>query len=397
MASTVENAETDYTFQFTIPAASSVGAVRIEFCDNSPLPHTTCTFTADGDDIPQVDNAAGSIATESGTDIFDFTNDTATDCDNPALTAPAADAYTLTITCSDEDAFGGNSSTFSGTVNDIDNPDNSTDSPTNPNNTFYARIYVYDTISPAAVANPMGSANVFHTGGIALSTAEQITVTARVQEVLHFCVGTTDAATNNDCTDISGNTVDIGVVDSGTVAVSPVPAGNGGNNVNGLAMVRTNAQSGVVVDYFAQQAGSGTNHLGALRVTGANCNVGDVQTDQCFLSSGTTSNAIVAGTEEFGMTTQIDTSNGSTANLTRDAAYDGDGTQSGELCDNGDDSEVDEDCWAWDESGNPDRIASSSTVVDDELIVLRFAATAAITTPTGTYTVTSTYIATPTF
>jgi hypothetical protein len=42
-------------------------------------------------------------------------------------------------------------------------------------------------------------------------------------------------------------------------------------------------------------------------------------------------------------------------------------------------------------------IAFSTTVLDYELIVLRFAARAAATTPTGSYTVTSTYIATSTF
>ncbi|HEX9679387.1 MAG TPA: hypothetical protein VGA08_02090, partial [Candidatus Saccharimonadales bacterium] len=75
--------------------------------------------------------------------------------------------------------------------------------------------------------------------------------------------------------------------------------------------------------------------------------------------------------------------NGTTANLVRDAEYAGDGTAG--------------DLWAWDETGTADRIATSTTVVDDEMLILRFAATSAITTPTGTYTVVSTYIATPTF
>lgn len=396
MASTVENAETNYAFQFTVAAGTTIGAVRIEFCDNSPLPHATCTNAAVGDDVPEVDGVgAGSIATESGTAAFAFSG--AATCTNPALTAPADGDRYLEIICNTAETFAG-ATTFTGTVNNIDNPSNTTDSPNNPNNTFYARIYVYTDVTPPAVANPFTTTEVVHTGGIALSTAEQITVTARVQEVLHFCVGTTDAASANDCTDISGNTVDIGVVESGAVSVSPVAAGSGGNNVNGLAMVRTNAANGVVIDYFAQQASSGTNHLGSLRVTGASCNAGNVQTDQCFLSAGAISNGITAGTEEYGMTiSSIDTSNGTTTNLARDAAYDGDGVQSGELCDNGDDTEVDEDCWAWTEAGTADRLATASTVVDDEMLVLRYAATAAITTPTGTYTVTSTYIATPTF
>jgi hypothetical protein len=40
---------------------------------------------------------------------------------------------------------------------------------------------------------------------------------------------------------------------------------------------------------------------------------------------------------------------------------------------------------------------SLPSVVDDEIIKLRFGATASATTPTGTYVVVTTYIATPTF
>jgi len=387
MASTEEDAETDYTVTFTVEAGTTVGAVRIEFCDNSPIPHTTCTNAAVGDDVPQVDANAGSIVTESGGGgAFAFTGASAGECDNPSLTAPGVGDRHLEVLCTTPDTFAG-ATTFTGTFLDVDNPSNSTDSPTNPNNTFYARIYIYTDTTPPAVANPFTTTEVVHTGGIALSTAEQLTITARVQEVLHFCIGTTDAASANDCTDISGNTVDIGVVDSGAVSISPVATTSGGNNVNGLAMIRTNASNGVVVDYFAEQ-GTGTNHLGALRVSGATCTADGTpstsEVDQCFNSAGTTGNPIAAGTEEFGLTiSSVDTTNGTTANLVRDAEYAGDGTAG--------------DLWAWDETGTADRIATSTTVVDDEMLILRFAATSAITTPTGTYTVVSTYIATPTF
>ncbi|HSH31808.1 MAG TPA: hypothetical protein VK963_04055, partial [Candidatus Saccharimonadales bacterium] len=56
--------------------------------------------------------------------------------------------------------------------------------------------------------------------------------------------------------------------------------------------------------------------------------------------------------------------------------------------------------FAWDQSGtnNPaTTLATSPTVLDYEMLVLRFAARAAATTPTGSYAVTSTYIATATF
>jgi hypothetical protein len=170
----------------------------------------------------------------------------------------------------------------------------------------------------------------------------------------------------------------------------------GGNNRNGLAMVRTNAVNGVVIDYFAEArtGDTGTNHLASLRVEDATC-AGDgtiatgSKTDQCFNSAGTTQ-AVFAGADEgFGMTVSgVDVTNGTTNNLVRDVEYDGDGTNGGG---NG---------WAW-AQGTPDRIASSTgsgvKVVDDELLTLRFAAQAAVTTPTGQYGVVSTYIATASY
>ena len=385
LASSVEDAETDYTVGFTIPANSTVGAVIIEFCDNDPLPNTTCTFTAVGDDIPQVDTNAGSIATESGTDAFAFTNNSAGDCDNPALTAPAVGSQFVEITCTLADDFSNNSSVFSGTIDDIDNPDNSTDSPGNPNNTFYARVYAYNVTNPTTptvgTGNTASATNLEHTGGLALSTAEQLTITARVQEILEFCVGT-NAAAPADCSGVSGNSVDLGVLTFAGVnraTTQAVPS-------QGSIMIRTNAANGVVVDYFAEQASTGTNHLGGLRVDGANCNAGQVETDQCIDSVGTTQAQIVAAVEDFGMCSfAIDTSSGSTTNVTRDAEYDG-------TCDNSAGNG-----YAWDETGTTDRIATSATVVEDEMIELDFSGTSDITTPTGSYSVTATFIGTATF
>ncbi len=53
--------------------------------------------------------------------------------------------------------------------------------------------------------------------------------------------------------------------------------------------------------------------------------------------------------------------------------------------------------FAWDTSGTAVPLISSTTVVDDEVVKLRYGGTASATTPTGSYTVASTYIATPTF
>ncbi|NND65416.1 MAG: hypothetical protein HKM24_05565, partial [Gammaproteobacteria bacterium] len=391
MASSVENAETDYTIQFTAPDPSpgnmTIGAVIVEFCDNDPLPNTTCTFTAVGDDIPQVDSSAGSIATESGTDAFDWSG--AATCTDPSLTAPGAGDQFLEIPCNTAETFSA-ATTFSGTVDDIDNPDNSTDSPANPNNTFYARVYVYDNTTPTTPTtgsgNTASSTNLVHTGGIAMSTAEQLTITARVQEILEFCVGT-NATAPADCSAMTGNSVDLGVLDFASVNRSTQQTVAS----QGSIMARTNASNGINIDYFAEQAATGTDDLGALRVTGADCSGAPNTTDQCINSVGTTQSVITAGTEEFGLCIfGVDTSSSTgspTANFAGgvDAEYD----DIANTCDN-------TNGFAFDQSGTADDLIDTSTVVNDEMAEIEFAATSSVTTPTGVYTTTLTFIGTST-
>jgi hypothetical protein len=53
--------------------------------------------------------------------------------------------------------------------------------------------------------------------------------------------------------------------------------------------------------------------------------------------------------------------------------------------------------FAWVEGGTVTQIASASQPVDDEALILKFAATPSITTPFGAYTVSSDYIAVTTY
>jgi hypothetical protein len=240
---------------------------------------------------------------------------------------------------------------------------------------------------------------------------QTLTVSAQVAEFLAFCVGSTtinDATTSvaTDCSGVSGTSLNLGTLDSSTVTVSPVST-NGGDNKNGVAMLRTNAANGTTVAYDAVQAGTGTNHLGTLRLSGASCNAGSSNTDGCINAIGGTQTAFTAGHENFGMTiagvncAAVVTANsytcsyaGGTNNLQQQSNYVG-GTNSttfGASAAKG---------FAWDESGSAVTIASSasSTIkqVDDEALILVFAATPAITTPFGAYSVQADFVAVPTY
>lgn len=278
--------------------------------------------------------------------------------------------------------------------------------PSTVNTAFFVRITTYSD-----AAYTLG--NIQDTGTVASAVVQTLTVNANVAEVLNFCVGNTtvnDATTNpgNSCTNISGSSLSIGSLSSGGVNISPVTATNGGDDNNGIAMLRTNANGGATVSYDAIQAGSGSNHLGTLRVTGAACNAGTVGTDACINAIGTTQTAVTAGTEAFGMTIAAINcgSNGSVNytctfstgayNLTRNANYDGTGantypTDSDQI------AGPTNAGYAWDETGTVQQIASSSTVVDDEAMILKFAATSGVVTPFGAYSVQADFIAVPTY
>ena len=378
MGNSEENAETTYTVTFTMPAGTSAGGFRIEFCDDNPLPHVDCDFQAVGDDIPQVDANAGSAVTLNA--ASNVTNATGGDCDALTLSAITNGDNHLDVVCDAADNFGGLASTVTLVLNNINNPSNATDSPNNPNNTFYARIYVFSDETPPAYVDPVAATEVVHTGGIAMSTAEQLTITARVQEILEFCVGT-NTSTPVNCAAMTGNSVDLGVLDFQSISYSLADEGE-----QGAIWVTTNAASGVVIDYFAEQASTGSNHLGALRVSGATCNAGNVEFDQCINSAGTTQTQFQAGEENFGLCVHNVEQTFSTTNIAPDGEYDG-------ACDNS----TANDGFAFDETGTADRLAASTTVVHGEMIEIDFAGTSDVTTPTGLYTVTLTFIGTATF
>jgi len=386
MQSSEAGVENDYVISFDVDtaAAENIGAFRVEFCDNNPIPNETCTFDGVGDDIPQVDANAGNIATLNGTPTFDGEGIT--------MTAPAVGDHYLTFILDDVTDPAGPTATFSVQVNDINNPSNTTDA--DNNNTFYARVYAYNTVTPPAGANPMPTTNQIHEGGVALSTAEVITIDARVQEILDFCVGT-QIVTVGDCSTISGNSIDLGVLDQTAVTRSSALNGSSGTcDLNfdecAILVVTTNATAdGVAINYRAQGFDVGTTCPGGTTAGGP-------VTDQCLNpvheSAQTTINA---ASEAWGIAVINSTahSNSTTSNLTRAndvyPAYN--------FASNG---------YAVNDGDTPIPLAQSdltgdntpaSRVVDREQLEVEIAASAAYTTPSGAYQTTLEFIATGTF
>ena len=411
-----------YTFSFDTQSNFDIQSMIFQFCD---APLGTCTLpgesgltTADNDTEMDVDEATASPGAFTGTTATAFAEVTV---DTGACTEADGGPQISTMYCvkrtetTDEVA---GTKTF--VINNVINPTIQSGN----NEEIYVRISLY---------NDENFANAEDDGIVAASTVNQLIVTGVVQERLVFCVfalddtagsnggsvgtGNGDYPTNcsaNEAT--ASSTVDIGVVDNVSIARSPVdnnPPTANGNDRFGAAMVNTNASNGVQVAYFPVQAGSGTNQLRSFRVTGATCNASATNlTDPCFQSAATTGTAYTAGSERFGMNIACIADSGTitagtTANLGSGGAGVGTGNTHNQNYDGSDNDVVDDgfdNCeteastnYAWDDSGTTVNLVAADTVVDDELIKLTFGATAEATTPTGSYTVSTVYIATPTF
>jgi hypothetical protein len=351
----------------------------IQFCSDSPIIGDSCTEAnaAIGLDLTGVTVSASD---PGGRDIDPSSWTVGGDSDTFIL----SDATGITGAAGDTVAF------------DIDGITNPTST-----GTFFARILTYELNTNATGYTAGTPGSNIDDGGIALAVANELTITARVQEVLEFCIGTETASIGainasgiagydpvDSCNQISGTDLSLDVVGSGLATTSNIDTPN-----DGVMMVRTNAINGVSVFYKAEQDGSANGGQGALKIQTVDCSVTLTDLDDaCFNSVGTTRTPITAGTENFGVALKerITTTGGATDAVTCDAQYRGDGTA-------GCTGTVTGNNYAWDDTGAFDTIASSGGPVDDELVALEFAATASPTTPTGLYSVTANFVATATF
>lgn len=381
-----------YTFAFTVPSTSQVQGLKFQACTNAvgscsgpgTLSFSSATFT--------------SQTGWQGATNFAVDGTGANDCTASAsvLCANRSDATSQTASSAKTIKFG-----------TITNP-------ASANTAFFVRITTYSTTNYTV-------GGTVDTGTVASAVVQTLTVNAAVAEILNFCVGSTtvDDATSSiagDCTGVSGTSVNLGTLDSSKISITPETTNCSASDCtkNGIAMLRTNASSGATVSYDSVQQ-SGTRHLGTLRISGQTCstdgdNANTSNTDACF-NVRTTQATFSTGTERFGMTvagvncgstTSYTCTFGSgTYNLARDAAYDCDGSNTYPTTDLDQISGPTTCGYAWDESGAMTQIASStgSTTkqVDDEALVLKFAATPILTTPFGAYTALADFVAVATY
>jgi len=362
---------TNVTYQITFTATHQASSMVIDFCALDPIINDNC----------------GSIA------AMDTTTATLTNVTSTGQVGVAGNNWSVTdgtdqVKLADDGVSGhdiqaGSTQTFE--LNGITN--------TTTVGTFYARMYTYADNSwgstTTAYVSPTSIGDFKDYGGIALSTTNVITITARVQESLTFCVTAADPNTwsGPDCTatEVAANppalTLGHGsptlVLDSSRVDAAPV-----------WTQLSTNATHGAVINMRNSNLTCG----GLSADNGATCAIPPINAGATGVS------AMAAGTAAFGLFVQTYTPTvgiGTIGSVAPTANYN-DGTH----------VTIPTSVWyGMDDTTANNNVTSTygSTVASTTGPVYRaddeyyFAATSALTTPAGIYTANLTLVATGTF
>jgi hypothetical protein len=163
-----------YKISFNFATVAAVGGIVVDFCSNDPIINdTTCTLPT-GFSIT-ASPAVTAQSTTAGCSLAGFTT-----------VGQLNTNRTLTLTTASPVTVSSPPCAASFTLTTATNPSTT-------NQTFYARIYTYATAAAATgytTANPSAGGAIVDAGGVAMGTTAQITVTAKVQEQLTFCVYT---------------------------------------------------------------------------------------------------------------------------------------------------------------------------------------------------------------
>ncbi len=359
-SATLSATNTTYAVAFnTISTGSpSIQAIIVDFCDTSPLVGDT-TCAAPGGFSVTTPTVSGQ-STTAGCNISTFTVTTGTAADANTLELSAASAINVTTTpCA-----------VSFNITTVTNPNSA-------NHPFYARIYTYDTKAHADSYVPGGSTGIVDDGGVALSTAALISVTATVQEQMTFCV-TISVITGTCGGALAAPSITIGHGSPVVLTSSQVDIAD--NSVK--TQITTNAGAWAV-RMKAGNTCSGTGNNGGLSSTGGtNCSIAGNSTTGATIAAGagTWGLCIAKGSNTTLVARYNDTINNCPTTWNATSTYGMDGNNS-----------------TGTSSTFGDQVMSGAAAVSNELNTFEFVATAANTTPPGVYTGTESLIATGTF
>ena len=363
-------AQAKHTVTFTMgTSGATIGAIAIIYCD-SPIPQTSCTSSAAATGNAQ--NLTSATVGGSGLGGTGWALDTATSNPTVAGYGTCNGSGTTRENCVlvKPSSTGANTGTPTITVTYGGTGGSYYINPTN-NTTFYARIVVFSNNYTTVVDN----------GGVASATAQEITVTAKVQETLNFSVGSPVSAGSGSvpaagasCAAFNdaGN-LQLGDTTNGTLNFTQA------YDAHSYFRVSTNANNGTVIYYsgdtLKNAAGNSISATGTTQPTPNTAVASDVGTSQFGLAIDS------ADPEANGF---------SFTSLTASAPY---AAGNGTITDGG------TALFAFAPSSltTPIPIASASTPIVCDTGSVRYLGNISTTTPPGIYTTKISYIAAPTY
>jgi hypothetical protein len=292
---------TNVTYRISLDLYNNADSMVIDFCANDPIINDHCKAPKDMD----VSSTAVINGVDGTSDVSAWTLTNTSTANNKRLK--------LAI---------GSGSTISGAAT----PVRHTFSITGVTNTsklgsFYARIYTYangtfgtyasptlnpsdaaDVGDPDDSANPsaVGSGNYLDYGGIAMTTNNIISITARVQESLSFCVSGTNPALWNapdtgSCSDTAAS--DAPALTLGSGAPTPTLSATAVDYGTVYSQISTNATNGAVIA-MRNSNSTCSNDSGVTFPSGLSADNGLT----CAITGvGSTAAAIAIGSAKFGM------------------------------------------------------------------------------------------------
>ena len=347
MGSSVPAATTTYTVNFKTATAGLIEGVVVDFCSQSPIINYQCTTTAGTTFAGFSVGSTPAISTPSGLNSGTWT------------ASSKNSGRTLTIENSGATTSVAAGTTVSFNITTVTNP--------NTVGTFYGRILTYSSTTDAtAYTSTSDGAGVEDTGGVALTTANNINVQAIVEEQLSFCVSGTTMTSATNCTSATPANVNIGsgsplVLSSSSITYAPA-----------YTQLDTNAINGASVDLY---------QLGSWSCVGLSDNSGS----SCGLPGLTTLGTPAANTAFFGLCVDSSTlSTGGSGSITPTTNYNG--------C-----STTNQYYIGATVNTTPDEIMSSTAPCEYADNTINFGAQSSPTTPAGVYTAQENLIATGTF
>jgi hypothetical protein len=379
---------TGVTYQVSFTPTNQAASMVIDFCSEDPIINDTCTRPT---------GMAGGTSIASVTGTVGGTGWT--------LTAANGQIKLADDGTSSHDIQAAAPQVF--TISGITNPSTV--------GTFYARMYTYTNTTwgtyggPDTVNPNTGVGNFVDYGGVALSTVPAITITARVQESLTFCISKANPATDWGSTHFCD---DPNVVGTAGANLPALTLGHGsGTKVLEVGTVDTGS--------IYSQLSTNATHGAVINLRNSNTSCGGLSADSgttCAIppigsGSSATPSAMASGTAAFGLfvsngsadpggtsasvgsTTASTVYNDGTHNTTGNYYYNMDTSSSASTPSNGVPSTY---------TGSVTSTFGSTLAyttapcyrVDNTYV---FAATPALTTPAGIYTANMSMIATGTF